>query len=483
MAERPPFIGRKQELEDLAGLLQKKSASLVVVQGRRRIGKSRLIEEFAKDYKFLQFSGFPPTDETTQQAQLDEFARQLSHQTGAPEIIVNDWSNLFFLLYQHMKTGRVIVLFDEISWMGSMDPDFLGKLKNAWDIYFKKNPKLILVLCGSVSPWIDKNLLSSTGFMGRISYRLTLGELPLGDCNKFWVGAGKYLSPYQKLKMLSVTGGVPRYLEEIKPAQSAEDNIRRLCFKKGGLLVTEFKDIFSDLFSKRTPTYKKIVETLAQGPKEIKEICEALDLVQTGAMSKYLDDLIKSGFVKRDFTWHIESGEVSRLSHFRLSDNYLRFYLKYIDGFQEQIENNEFDFTGLADLPGWDTIMGLQFENLVLGNRQYIKDCLGLTHSQIVSNNPFFQRGTKSTPGCQIDYLIQTKHKNLYVCEFKFSKDPVGTEVIKEMQQKIERLVYPKGFSIMPVLIHVSGVSDSVAHSGFFAKIIDFGMLLSSNEL
>jgi hypothetical protein len=116
----------------------------------------------------------------------------------------------------------MIVLFDEISWMGSKDPDFLGKLKNAWDLYFKKNPKLIFILCGSVSSWIDKNILSHTGFLGRISYRLTLEELPLKDCNQFWSSAGGQISAYEKLKVLSITGGVPRYLEEIKPRMSAE---------------------------------------------------------------------------------------------------------------------------------------------------------------------------------------------------------------------------------------------------------------------
>jgi AAA+ ATPase superfamily predicted ATPase len=478
MIPNRPFVGRKQELEALSGLLQKQSASLVVVQGRRRIGKSRLIEEFAKEMTFFQFSGLPPIEDTTRQSQFNEFARQLSLQIGGPEIKSDDWTSLFFILYQQVKIGRAIILFDEISWMGSKDPDFLGKLKNAWDLYFKKNPELILVLCGSVSSWIDKNILSSTGFVGRISYRLRLGELPLSDCKSFWPN-NTYISTYEKLKILSVTGGVPRYLEEIKPAQSAADNIRNLCFIAGGLLVNEFKDIFSDLFSNRTSTYKKIVKTLAQGSKEIKEICEALEITQTGAISSYLDDLIKSGFVKRDYTWDIKSGKPSRLSHFRLSDNYLRFYLKYIEPLLDKIEDNEFDFTCLSALPGWDTIMALQFENLVLGNRQYIKDVLGLTHGQIISNNPFFQRATRGQPGCQIDYLIQTKHNNLYVCEFKFSKHPIGIDVIKEVQQKIERLVYPKGFSVMPVLVHASGVTNEVIYSGFFAKIIDFGELLS----
>jgi len=98
-----PFIGRQQELQALSKLLKKNSASLVVVEGRRRIGKSRLIEEFAKDYTFYEFSGILPTDKTTMQSQLDEFARQLSSQTGLPEVKADDWSKLFLLLADKIK--------------------------------------------------------------------------------------------------------------------------------------------------------------------------------------------------------------------------------------------------------------------------------------------------------------------------------------------------------------------------------------------
>ena len=139
-----PFVGRKHELSLLNDLLEKKVASLVVIRGRRRIGKSRLVQEFAQHKKYYVFSGLPPTNNTTAQSQRDEIARQLALQSDIPEVKVDDWSKLFLLLAKEVKKGRAIILFDEISWMGSKDPDFLGKLKNAWDLYFKSNPKRIL---------------------------------------------------------------------------------------------------------------------------------------------------------------------------------------------------------------------------------------------------------------------------------------------------------------------------------------------------
>ncbi|HBI21830.1 MAG TPA: ATPase, partial [Legionella sp.] len=331
---------------------------------------------------------------------------------------------------------------------------------------------------GSVSVWIEENILRSTGFLGRISLVFTLKELPLKDCGSFLVQKQNPLSAYEQFKILSVTGGIPRYLEEVQSTLSAEENIKRLCFSKQGILFREFNDIFSDLFSKRSSIYKDIVSVLVEGNAEYNAICQKLNMPKSGHLSEMLNDLIQSGFISRDYTWHLKSGLESRLSHYRLSDNYLRFYLKYIEKNQRKIESDHFNARSIASLPGWDSIMGLQFENLVLNNRKQIWETLHIHPEDILSDNPFFQRTTTKTPGCQIDYLIHTRFNTLYVCEIKFCKHPLGSTVVSEVQQKIDRLKRPKGFSCRPVLIHVNGVSDQVLDSAFFVDVIDFGVLL-----
>ncbi len=126
---RSPFIGRSEEIKLLKNLTKKRTSSLVVVHGRRRIGKSRLIEEFGKKYRFLRFSGLPPEEKTTAQDQRNEFAKQLSKQSDSSFLQLTDWGDLFSSLAQVSKEGRIVILLDEISWMGSQDPLFLGKLK------------------------------------------------------------------------------------------------------------------------------------------------------------------------------------------------------------------------------------------------------------------------------------------------------------------------------------------------------------------
>ncbi|NGX61320.1 MAG: hypothetical protein K940chlam9_00805 [Chlamydiae bacterium] len=466
------FIGRERELAILKDLSLSRSASFAVIKGRRRIGKSRLIQEFGKSLRTLYFLGLAPEEKISPYDQRRHFANQLEKQIGVGGIQAHDWDHLFGHLAKQASSGQILIVLDEINWMGSKDPTFLPKLKTAWDTEFSKNPQLILILSGSMSGWIEDHILKSTGFLGRITQDITLEELPLNKCSQFWGSHAKRVSAYEKFKILSVTGGVPLYLELIRPDLTAEENIQRLCFSREGLLFNEFDRIFSDLFSRRTKTYRKIIEQLTYTAAPMDRILSQLGTKASGVFSDYLDDLVKTGYLTRDHTWSIKTLRESKTSQYRLKDNYLRFYLRYIEP-----KRNLINRVGTITPPQWHTIMGFQFENLVLNNRPALYQILGLNSNEIEFDNPFIQTKTKAREGCQIDLLIQTHYHTLYLCEIKFSKKEIGVSIIQEVQEKIKRLVLPRGFSIRPVLIHVNGVSESVEDSDFFSHIVDFSRL------
>lgn len=125
--------------------------------------------------------------------------------------------------------------------------------------------------------------------------------------------------------------------------------------------------------------------------------------------------------------------------------------------------------------------MGLQFEKLVLKNRKIVHQILALRAEEIVSDNPYFQHKTIKPNGCQIDYLIQTRYNTLFVCEIKFFRKEIDVSVINAVKEKISRLALPRGFSCLPVLVHVSGISEEVKEADYFFKIIDFSEMLSAN--
>ncbi len=474
------FIGRKAELEQLSRLIKHQESDLVVIRGRRRIGKSRLVEEFAKEKFYLPFFGIIPSKDTTAQSERDIFASQLSKHFELPRLSFVDWFDAFEQLSDSIKSANpqkpIIILFDEISWMGSKDSTFVPKLKLWWDritAISQKHPKIILILCGSVSTWVEDNVINSTALFGRISALFNLTDLNLPESKQFLIAKGMKCSTMECLKILSVTGGVPWYLERIEPNITIDENIKQLCFQANGAFVGEYDRIFHDLFNDKGTIYKKILDRLGQGICDLSEIRDDLAYSHSGTLSQYLKHLIIAGFVSKHANWSFKTEKTGKRSLYRLSDNYLRFYIKYMEPNLEKIRTNTYQDLRLSQLPNWETIMGIQVENLLLNNRQALIQALGLTSSDIVADNPYIQKRTTKTKGCQIDYLVQTRVKTLYVCEFKFRKKELGLEIIESMQDKLSRFSTPKGFAVVPVLVHAGGVQESVDEQNYFYRIID----------
>ncbi len=472
------FIGREKELLALHGLSSLQRACLVVIRGRRRIGKSRLVQEFAKDYKLLSFAGLAPIKGVKAQDQRNNFARQITTNFGVPPVQFADWSDAFAFLTERLDDKPTIILLDEISWMGAKDSTFVPKLKNWWDLALQYYPKVILVLCGSVSTWITANIIKSTAFFGRISLSLNLHELSLPESYQLLRNKGFSGSIYDVIKLLAVTGGVPWYLEQIRPNQTADDNIKSLCFDINGNLVDEFDKIFHDLFKTKGETYKKIIVLLADGMKTLKKIRTDMSYAKSGSLSKYMQDLIVSGFVTEHYTWSINTGKTSKNKIYRLSDCYLRFYIKYIGPNLLKIKQDAFRDIAISTLPGWDSIFGFQVESLLLKNRSLLHKNIGIHPTDILADNPYIQNSTIRHKGCQIDYLIQSHSHSLFVCEFKFSRGEIGSQVIEQMQEKIKRLSTPRGYGVCPVLVHMGDVAGGVYSRNYFYRVIDIMNLL-----
>ena len=469
------FFGRDRELESLRAFRNRKVAGLIVCSGRRRIGKSTLIEHFGEKTKFLEFYGLAPRENLTNRDQLKHFGEQMGLRFHISPMKFENWNQALDTLAGFTANIPAIIFLDEISWMAGKDKNFAGILKGVWDTKFKMNPRLLLVLCGSVSSWIQDNILNDKGFMGRVSLAIHLEELPLYDANKFW--GERKISAFEKFKVLCVTGGVPRYLEEIQPGLTAEQNIKKMCFSRGGVLLEEFDKIFGDIFEKKASEYMRIVHELAEGSLEMQELCRRLGVEQTGGFTKKMKVLAESGFVSKDYVWDKNYKRLKNFK-FRLKDNYLRFYLKYIQPKKDLINQGLYHDLHLEDLPGWETMMGLQFENLVLNNINAIIQHLEIPPSSIISASPYFQHATQRSKACQIDLLIQTQH-TLYVCEIKFRKK-IRPEVIEEVTRKIECLKIPKTTSVRPVLIYEGELSPSIQQVDFFSKLIPFEDLLTN---
>lgn len=473
------FVGREEQLEQLKALWRKPVASLVTCRGRRRIGKSTLIEEFARRnrVRFIKLEGVEPQSGVNNETQLTAFARQLAEQTGCDDSPLGNWFNAFARLAKTLNPReKTVLLIDEISWMGKYDAAFPGELKYAWDNRFSKNPKLIMVLCGSVSSWIDKKILKSRGFVGRPSLNLLVPELSMRECAAFWRRGGCKVSSTEIIDVLSVTGGVPKYLENVDPSMSADENIKRLCFMSGALLVDEFDEIFNDALDANLGLKRRMLMSLGEGMKTPTEVAEALGLQNNGHLSACLAELETAGFVAKDTGLNPSTGKRSNVVRYRISDNYTRFYLKFIEPNRELIRKGTFTFISLAQLPGWNAALGLQFECLVYNNIRQIIRRIGLDQTLILSAAPYVQNPTARAAGCQIDLLVQTR-RMLYVVEIK-RRESVGEWVVSEVEEKLSKLKTPSNVSVIPVLVYDGNLSRRVPADGYFGCVISARELL-----
>ena len=477
------FVGRDYQLKLLSSVWDKESSSLVVVSGRRRIGKSTLIERFAEKSRcrFIEIEGLPPDANMTNERQLANFCERIgkSAQIEAPQ--AKNWAEAFDFL-DKVITGKskVIVFLDEISWMGGYDDGFAGLLKNAWDMQFSKHKRLVLVLAGSVSAWIQKNILNAKGFVGRVSIDLNLTELPLSACCSFWGRRTAHVSMREMVDILSVTGGVPKYLQEINPRLSADENIRRMCFLPEGYLFKDFDSIFSDVFGEGIAAKRRILNILADGPASVSELAKAMSIEPNGHITNDLNDLTVAGFVAAGAGLNPVTNAKVREVRYRLCDNYTRFYLKFIQPRREAIRQGLYRFADLESLPGWNSILGLQFENLVVNNLTALCRELGLGRKLVTSAAPYARRKSATCPGLQIDFLIQTP-KSVYVIEVKRC-NRIETSIEKEIEKKVSLLGIGSGKSIRTALVYDGKLSPEVEENGFIDFLIPFNRLMEASD-
>lgn len=355
------FVGRDYELDLLSSVWAKESPSLIVVSGRRRIGKSTLVERFAEKSRcrFFEIEGLPPDEDMTNERQLENFCSRLGKVAKMDIPLAKNWAQAFDILSTAIAgREKIIVFLDEISWMGGYDEGFAGFLKNAWDLQFSKRKRLVFVLAGSVSAWIQKNVLNSKGFVGRVSIDLALAELSLPACRGFWGKRAAHVSMREVADILSVTGGIPKYLQEMNPRLSADENIRRMCFLPEGYLFKDFDSIFNDVFGVGIEAKRRILNVLADAPASVSELAKAMSIEPNGHITSDLNDLMAAGFVSAGAGLNPITGAQIREVRYRLSDNYSRFYLKFILPRREAIRQGLYRFVDLESLPGWNGLLG-----------------------------------------------------------------------------------------------------------------------------
>jgi len=463
------FVGRKIEMERLLEIKNSKRAELAIIYGRRRVGKSTLLEHISKDNRNYYFEAIKGL---SKQKQINHFLQQLGEQSKKEFPKCSTWEDAFNLFTKMISKGHFFIVFDEFSWMASEKSELVSILKYYWDRKWKKNPGLKLVLCGSIANFMIKHLIHSEALHNRKTLEMQIGPLSARDAQLFFRGKR---SKYEICKFLITFGGIPKYLEQINPNLSYEQNLDKLCFEKDGFFVNEFETIFKEQF-KVIKKYEAIVEALSKGSKakeELEKICHGSS---GGGFTFLLRQLEAAGFIRAEASLKIETGSrKSKTKKYRLWDEWLKFYFQYVKRNLTIIQLQESG--GLAQRlieRSLYSFLGIGFELLCLKNISQIIRALNIPLASIVEIGPYFKQASRKTgePGLQIDLCLLRKGGILTVIECKFREHPIGTEVIQEMETKLAKLKIPSQITLEKVLISASGVTTDLESRDYFHQIL-----------
>ena len=468
------FIGRESEKTQLKAIIELNRPSIAVIYGRRRVGKSELINEATRGKNVLSFEGI---EGQSKQKQIKNFIFQLKNQTEISGTNISDWSEALILLREPTESGQWIIVFDEFQWMANYQSELVSVVKMIWEQYLTKNRNITLILCGSIASFMKSKVLKSSALYGRSDYELNLRELRLHEMKKFFPNKGAE----EVLETAMLVGGIPKYLELVSEYPSVYDAIEHLAFTENGYFTTEYDRLFASHFGKNL-IFKKIVQTLTNNPYglSVSKLASLLDIKPGGTLSRHLDDLESAGFLHSMVPFDKPSN--SKLRKYHLVDAYIRFFTCMMKSTNGSIASPGASFHMLMATPRFNSWMGRSFEYLCIRHHIEISKILGF-NGVPYRVGPFFQRKTLNEPGVQIDLLFERSDKVFVLCEMKYLLNKVPGDIISQVERKVEVLQqkYPDR-TILKVLLTKSSSVEAVSKSGYFFRIIKAMELMSHTE-
>lgn len=340
MSDRKRFIGRETELQFLENKYAENRGQLIVLYGRRRVGKTETLREFCKGKPHVFFS----CTQTTDRNQLVKFSRQILRENiPAAQYITEfaDWESAFrSVLELPFGEKKKLVVIDEFPYMCRDNRGIPSILQNLWDAELKDH-NVMIILCGSSLSFIEKELLSEKNpLYGRATGIYKMKEMGFYDAVKFFPD----YSPRDKIIAYSVLGGIPHYLNQFSPELTVEENIKRNILTKGSVLYSEV-DFLLHQELRETPVYNSIIEAVALGNTRLNDISQKSLVNNPSKTSVYLKSLVELGIIDREFSVDVSAKVKANANRgiYRLTDNFFRFW--YAFGFANfsQLEDGDAD--------------------------------------------------------------------------------------------------------------------------------------------
>ena len=494
------LIGRVAEMNELQAALSSKRSELVMMYGRRRVGKTFLVRRFFNDQYTFHFVG---AHKQPMRVQLQHFREALEEFSGKRVAELTNWHEAFIALERYLeqsKDKRKVLFFDEMPWMDTQKSDFVSELEYFWANWVQNRDDIVFIACGSATSWMKEKLEDNQGGLhNRLTHRIYIRPFYLSECKAYLREHGFDWDEYQIMQLYMILGGVPYYLSLLQPHLSMIANIDALLFRYGAALKEEFGELFNALF-KRADSYIKIVELLSTKREGFTkgEITKKTGF-SGGSLTKMLENLERCDFVLA----YAQYGNKTKQTLYRLCDFYTLFYFHYIKDNRTRDEEYWQHHFQDRNVGSWE---GFSFEELCFRHLPHIKHALGISgigteasswryvvkddngegltvngDGEMVTGDGLPVTGeneSEKKKGAQVDLVISRVDKMIHLCEMKFCETPYEikknyAETVSKRKElfmnvnNVERgvvitFVTPKGIK--------SGVHSSIVHSSVTAE-------------
>lgn len=476
------IIGRKQEQAELNRHFTSNRPEFVAVYGRRRVGKTFLINEVFRDSMTFHHTGLSPYDrkrKVTLKDQLQNFYFSLIRHGMEGISLPKSWIEAFFLLERFLERQdngtRQVVFIDELPWMDTPRSGFLTALEAFWNGWGNTRHNLCFIVCGSATSWMLDNLINNKGGLyGRLTCEIKLSPFTLKECEEFFLSRGIKQSRYNTTQAYMILGGIPYYLDYFNPSLSLAQNIDALFFSARPKLGDEFERLFNSVFD-HADACMNIVRTLGtrHAGYTRDEIAQRTGLSPSGDFTKILKALMGSDFI----TSYTPFGSRKREIYYRLTDNFCWFWLHFKEG--KRITETDYWTHHLRE-PEITSWRGIAFEEVCMQHIRQMKMALqiGGVSSQ---ESALIVKGDDQAEGMQIDLLIDRADDVVNVCEMKFYKSHFV--VTKSYADKLTRHMATLEEQMPEKTFHLTLVSlcpiERNEYSGAFQSVITIDDLFS----
>lgn len=412
------ITGRYHEQKLLRELLKSNKSELVAILGRRRIGKTFLINECLDDSLFFSFTGLYKGNLSEH---MERFAKSLQDASSSniPIAPQSSWFQSFDLLRAVIDESRQrkkkVIFLDEFPWMSTHKSRFLTAFTDFWNSWASKQKDIMVVISGSSASWmINKIFKNKGGLHNRVTERIDLSPFTLHETEIHLRSNGIKLDRDSIIKLYMAIGGVPFYLDKIRKGESVTQSIDRLFFAKGGFFKTEYTELFSSLFD-QSEKHEAIIDTLSNSPNGLGRdtILSELKMISSGGgFTRILDELEHSGFISAT----VPLGNLNKGKVYKIIDPYSIFYLRYV---APNIKNRNTTWTKIAKTQSYKIWCGLAFERVCLSHTRALEKALGIDRADNTVG-AWHHKGNSQIGGCQIDLLFDRDDNTINLCEIKY---------------------------------------------------------------